>query len=137
MSQNHILFVDDDVLNQWLVTDSLSTLGFTVTGLCRGDAAVEMLENGHEFDLLLTDLYMPDGMTGFELAEHWRRSLPGRPILYTSNDLPIAFGMLASDEGFIRKHSDTPDLLAVINELMTISLGYVASSAIRRTYYIH
>jgi CheY-like chemotaxis protein len=137
MPQNHILFVDDDVLNQWLVTDSLSALGFTVTGLCRGAAAVEMLESGYEFDLLLTDLHMPDGMTGFELAEHWRRTQPGRPILYTSNTPQIAIGMLENDEGFICKHADAPDLLAVINELMTVTLGYGAHTPNRRSRYLH
>ena len=138
MNQGHILFVDDDVLNHWLLTDSLSALGFTVTGLCRGAEAVEMLEDGEEFDLLLTDLHMPDGMTGFELADHWRRAQPGRPILYTSNDPQIAGGALERDEGFIRKHADIDDLWVAIMELLSETVGGAAPAARRRrTHYVH
>jgi CheY-like chemotaxis protein len=137
MPHSHVLFVDDDVLNQWLVTDSLSANGFTVTGLCRGAEAVAMLEEGREFDLLLTDLHMPDGMTGFELAGHWRRAQPGRPILYTSNISQIATGLLEDDEAFIRKHADAPDLLTVIDALLAGSLSGFAPASSRRPHYIH
>jgi CheY-like chemotaxis protein len=137
MNHKRVLFVDDDVLNQWLLTDTLNSLGFTVTGFSRGAAAVATLDRGDEFDLLLADLNLPDGMTGFELAEHWRRTQPGRPILYTSNSPHIAIGMLERDEGFIRKHADTRCLLAVIDELMTASLGYVVPAPCRRAHYVH
>jgi CheY-like chemotaxis protein len=137
MTRNHVLFVDDDVLNQWLVTDCLTTLGFAVTGLCRGADAVEMLEQGHDFDLLLTDLHMPDGMTGFELAEHWRRTQPGRPILYTSTYPQFAVGMLEGDEGFIRKHADASAMLAAIDALLIGPCGRTPPVSTRRPFYVH
>jgi hypothetical protein len=45
--------------------------------------------------------------------------------------------MLEHDEGFIRKHADAPDLLAVINALMVGNHGRAASVSAGRTYYIH
>ena len=133
--RTRILLVDDDILNHWLITDTLMAQGFTVTGLCRGHAAVEMLADGNEFDLLLTDFHMPDGMSGFELAEHWRRVHPGRPILYTSNYSQLAIGALNPDEAYIRKHADTPDLLKVISELLdTMPLAVMPVSSPRKLY---
>jgi CheY-like chemotaxis protein len=137
MPRSHVLFVDDDVLNQWLVTDSLSAHGFTVTGLCRGAEAVKLLKEGHDFDLLMTDLHMPDGMTGFELADHWRRAQPGRPILYTSTISQIATGLLEDDEGFIRKHAASSDLMAVVYTLLSGTLSGVVPTTVRRAYYVH
>lgn len=118
MSRNRILLVDDDVLNHWLVTDCLNAVGFDVTGLCRGADAIEMLEAGQEFDLLLTDFQMPDGISGFELAERWREAQPGRPILYTSAYPEHAIGPLQGDEAYVRKHAKPPELLSIVTELL-------------------
>jgi CheY-like chemotaxis protein len=137
MIRPRILFVDDDVLNQWLVTDSLSEMGFTVTGLCRGMQAVAMLEHGREFDLLLTDFNVPGEISGFELAEHWRRMQPGRPILYTSLYPQVATATLQRDEAYIRKHADVPDLLGVINQLLEDAYEWVTPGPRRRAPYFH
>jgi len=118
MIESRVLFVDDDILNHWLVTDSLTARGFIVTGVSRGDAAVKILDEGFEFDLLVTDLHMPDGMSGFELADYWRRIQPGRPIIYTGDFRDIEFSPLQDDEGFIPKHADAPDLIHLVDVMM-------------------
>jgi CheY-like chemotaxis protein len=137
MPQTRILFVDDDVLNQWVLTDSLSALGFEVIGLCRGAAAIELLKDGEDFDLLLTDLHMPDGVSGFELANHWRQVHPGRPIIYTSDRPQMALWPLERDEGFIRKHADARDVISVIIELLTVKYSDVIPAAAQRAHYIN
>ena len=137
MSMTRILFVDDDVLNQWLLTDGMSALGFEVTGLCRGTDALETLEDGQDFDVLLTDVYMPDGMSGFELAEHWRRLCPGRPVIYTSDVSPLALGQLAPDEGFVRKHANPADVAEVIVTLLSNEFYGAFRSVQRRSAYIN
>ena len=43
-----------------------------------------MVEHGCAPDLLFTDMIMPGGMNGRELAEHLRRRQPGLKVLYTS-----------------------------------------------------
>jgi CheY-like chemotaxis protein len=58
-------------------------------------------QQGDEVDLLLTDIVMPDGMNGVDLAERLRRSRPQLKVIYTS-------GYLAdlSREDIARHHSD-------------------------------
>jgi CheY-like chemotaxis protein len=46
--------------------------------------AIEAVEAGCEPDLLFTDMIMPGGMNGRDLAEHLRRRQPGLKVLYTS-----------------------------------------------------
>jgi CheY-like chemotaxis protein len=43
-----------------------------------------MVEHGGAPDLLFTDMVMPGGMSGRELAEHLHRRYPGLKVLYTS-----------------------------------------------------
>ena len=137
MKQCRVLFVDDDVLNQWLLTETLVTAGFTVTGLCRGGEAVEQLIEGQEYDLLLTDFHLPDGMSGFELAAHWRALLPGRPVIYTSTFPQMAIGPLQDDEGFIPKNAEAPDLLRLVALLLDEAGYFRPPMAPRRALSIH
>ena len=59
----------------------------SATGSARpaaGQAALEILQAGDSFDLLLTDVVMPDGMTGYQLAAAARHLLPGMKVLFTT-----------------------------------------------------
>jgi CheY-like chemotaxis protein len=49
-------------------------------------AAIEMMDHGCAPDLLFTDVIMPGGMNGRELAEHLHRRHPGLKVLYTSDN---------------------------------------------------
>jgi CheY-like chemotaxis protein len=137
MSVTRILFVDDDVLNQWLLTEGLSALGFEVTGLCRGAEAIAALEDELDFDVLLTDVYMPDGVSGFELADRWRRKCPGRPIIYTSDDPQLAIGHLGSDEGFVRKFASSAAVAEIIIDLLSAAFYRTGRPVQRRSAYIN
>jgi CheY-like chemotaxis protein len=46
--------------------------------------AIQLLESGQEFDLLFSDVVMPNGMNGVELAREARRFSKGIKILLTS-----------------------------------------------------
>ena len=49
-----------------------------------GAAALELVDSGLEFDLLLTDVIMPGGMNGRELADQICERRPNTKILFTS-----------------------------------------------------
>lgn len=84
-----ILLVDDDALIAMSSADMLADLGHEVVEAHSGREALELLDGGATFDLLITDYSMP-GMTGAELAQAVRERLPGLPILLASGyaDLP-------------------------------------------------
>ena len=71
----------------------------SATGSARprsGPAALEILQAGDIFDLLFTDVVMPDGMTGYQLAAAARQLRPGLKVLFTTgysgSDLAIEPG---------------------------------------------
>jgi signal transduction histidine kinase/CHASE3 domain sensor protein len=79
-----IMVVEDDALVRNFVTTQLQSLGYRTVGAANGPAALNLIEGGQAFDLLFTDVIMPGGMSGRELAEKALKLRPGIKVLYTS-----------------------------------------------------
>jgi PAS domain S-box-containing protein len=79
-----ILLVEDDNLVRGYAAAQLAALGYKVVTAENGRQAIEAIERGCAPDLLFTDMIMPGGMNGRELAEQLRRRQPGLKVLYTS-----------------------------------------------------
>ena len=79
-----ILVVEDDALVGGYVIAQLGNLGYRT--LVAGDsmAALALVDQGAEFDLLFTDMIMPGGMNGRQLAEAILERRPAVKVLYTS-----------------------------------------------------
>src|SRR6185312_5809159 len=65
-SAGKLLIVDDEPLQMKALCDTLEDVGFTTTGFTSAAEALKRLRSGEEFDLLLTDLMMPE-MDGIAL----------------------------------------------------------------------
>ena len=79
-----ILLVEDDAMVRAAASVQLAALGYRVVVAEDARRAIEMVEHGGAPDLLFTDMVMPGGMNGRELAEHLHRRYPGLKVLYTS-----------------------------------------------------
>lgn len=79
-----ILLVEDDDLVREHVSAQLRGLGYRVVSVSSGNAAMEALNQFPDIDLLFTDIMMPGGMNGRELAERARILRPELRILFTS-----------------------------------------------------
>ncbi|WP_128926387.1 ATP-binding protein [Bradyrhizobium guangxiense] len=79
-----ILVVEDDPLVQGYVIAQLGSLGYRTLVAGDGASALALVDQGAKFDLLFTDIIMPGGMNGRELAEAVRLRRPGVKVLYTS-----------------------------------------------------
>ncbi len=79
-----ILLVEDDPLVRAHVAELVGSLGYTVVSAADGAAALRVLGERREIDLLFTDVVMPGGMNGRELAERARGLRPDLPVLLTS-----------------------------------------------------
>jgi two-component system, cell cycle sensor histidine kinase and response regulator CckA len=80
-----ILLVEDETSVRGLAEQALSNLGYSVLTAESGARALQMwAQESHRVDLLLTDVVMPDGLTGFDLADRLHREKPGLKIIYTS-----------------------------------------------------
>ena len=80
-----ILLVEDNPQVADVTAQTLITMGFEVEVADRGRKALERLEAGLAgIDLLLTDVVMPDGLNGVDLATQIRARFPALPIILTS-----------------------------------------------------
>jgi PAS domain S-box-containing protein len=80
-----ILVVDDETDLLALTADMLQALGYTTLTAENGKEAMALLlEKGTAIDLLYTDVVMPGGMNGFELAEQALLVNPDLKVLFTS-----------------------------------------------------
>jgi CheY-like chemotaxis protein len=83
-NQNVILAVDDDPAVRATVVMQLERLGYAVLQADGAQAALQIIAGPARIDLLFTDVVMPGGPDGKELATLARRLRPGLPVLFTS-----------------------------------------------------
>ncbi|QPF88806.1 CHASE3 domain-containing protein [Bradyrhizobium commune] len=79
-----IFVVEDDPLVRNFVTAQLQSLGYKTIAAADSKTALQLIEGGQAFDLLFTDVVIPGGMSGRELAEKVAKMRPGAKVLYTS-----------------------------------------------------
>ncbi|HUX72397.1 MAG TPA: response regulator [Steroidobacteraceae bacterium] len=79
-----ILLVEDHDLVRRYAYDQLTSLGYTVLEAQNGPQALQILRRETPIDLLFTDLVMPGGMSGQQLAQQACLLRPELKVLYTS-----------------------------------------------------
>ncbi len=83
-SHGQILLVEDDDEVAALVSEMLAQLGYEVTRAASAAAALGALADGRSVDLIFSDIMMPGGMSGIELAREIKRRRSDIPVLLTS-----------------------------------------------------
>ena len=86
---DRILFVDDDASMRDLVRRVLERQGYHVHAVATAEVALVLLRENVTFDLLITDIVMPGGMNGFELADIAKDLRPGLRVMYLSGYLNL------------------------------------------------
>jgi PAS domain S-box-containing protein len=79
-----VLVVEDDDLLRSQVERQLRALGHTVTVASNGAEALQLISADQTFDILMTDVVMPEGINGRELAQRGRAIAPAMRSLLTS-----------------------------------------------------
>jgi signal transduction histidine kinase len=88
-----VLVVEDELPVRMVIADVLSDLGYTVLEAKDGGSGLKILEAGGRIDLLLTDVGLPGGMNGRQLADAARRRRPELKVLFiTGYAESAAFG---------------------------------------------
>ncbi|MEP4485537.1 MAG: 7TM diverse intracellular signaling domain-containing protein [Halioglobus sp.] len=126
-----ILVVDDEPINQQVMQNHLVVENYEAVQAENGMRALELLEQGHEFDLILLDVMMPK-LSGFEVCREIRRThLPTQlPIVMVTartqlQDLQVGLQVGAND--YLTKPVAKDELLARIKthlNLMHINSEY-------------
>jgi PAS domain S-box-containing protein len=85
-----ILVVEDNPTVRKTVIRQLHDLGYKTVEAENGRSALQLVRDGLTFDLLLTDIVMPGGITGQQLADELRTSRPDLKVLFTSGYTELA-----------------------------------------------
>ena len=86
-----VLLVEDEALLRMIIADELLDAGYSVVEASDGQRALEMLTEHSSVDLLFTDIRMPGGLSGWDVAEQARALCPNIPVIYAtgfSDDRP-------------------------------------------------
>ncbi|MEP6590448.1 MAG: PAS domain S-box protein [Gemmatimonadota bacterium] len=117
-----ILLAEDDPAVRRLTRQVLQRSGFTVLEAADGPDALQLWDR-HEgvIDLLFTDLVMPGGMTGSELAKALRSRKPGLPVVLTSGFSAETAGRemsLADREHFLEKPASPAAIVETVRRCL-------------------
>jgi CheY-like chemotaxis protein len=117
-----ILAVDDNAAVRATVAAQLTSLGYYVIEADGGPEALQILQGPQPVDLLFTDIVMPGGMEGRELAARTRTVRPGLKVLFTSGFAGTERNMAANPLGeaeFLSKPYRRTDLARAIHKALT------------------
>ncbi|NML59565.1 PAS domain S-box protein [Massilia sp. RP-1-19] len=120
-----ILLAEDDAMVRTFARGQLEELGYRVIEAASGADALELLHGRADIELLFTDVVMPGGMSGRQLADAAQAFRPALPILYTSGytqDAIIHHGRLAPGVMLLSK----PYRRAELAQKVSAALGAAA-----------
>jgi len=87
-----ILVVEDDEMLRGQVVTQIASLGYDVQQAASAAQALVIIDTNEAFDLLFTDIVMPGGMNGRQLADAALIRQPGLKVLFTSGYTADAIG---------------------------------------------
>lgn len=98
-----VLLVEDEPLIRLFIAELLEEAGFRVVEAANAAEALILMEAGLQVNVLLTDVDMPLGCNGFELAQKVHKSWPDAEILIMSGRQWPADGDLPPGAAFLAK----------------------------------
>jgi CheY-like chemotaxis protein len=120
-----VLLVEDDDDVAVLAEEMLSELGWRVTRVASGEQALDVTGRRSDFDLVFSDVMMPGGMNGLELAGRIRAQLPSVPILLTSGyAAPVAQDVARAGLPLLAKPFTIDALARAINDVSAARPAY-------------
>ena len=117
-ARGRLLVVEDDRAVLAVTVEMLSGMGYDVTTASDAAAALELLEQGASIDLLFSDVVMPGGRNGVELARIARTMRPDLKVLLTSGYIGEAVSMAGDAFDLIDKPYERSALAAKLTELL-------------------
>lgn len=113
-----ILLVEDETMVRLVALKILTKHGYNVIEAASGKEALEIWEKrGDEIDLLLTDIVMPHGISGHDLAESLKKDRPDLKIIYSSGYTAEIFrgdAVFPQNAVFLGKPYELEDLLKTV-----------------------
>ena len=113
-----VLVVEDEVLVRMLIAESLRDDGCRVMEAASADEAVQLLRAIATPDVLVTDVKLPGGMDGMQLAAHIRAAQPRMKVIVTSGHASPESACDVAD-AFLAKPFELRQLVGRVRTLTT------------------
>jgi len=101
-----VLVIDDEPTIVMLVTELLEGLGYASLEAADGPSGVRILQSDARIDLLVTDVGLPGGLNGRQVADAARALRPGLPVLFMTGfaeNVVLSHGHLAAGMHVVTK----------------------------------
>lgn len=118
-----ILLVEDDAQVRSVARQVLERHGYSVLEAASGTDALRLYEAGPPIHLVVTDMVMPGGVSGVQLARRLRALRPGVPFVFLSGySTELGMATAGPDEGvFLQKPFSQDQLLAAVRKALDSS----------------
>jgi CheY-like chemotaxis protein len=118
-----VLLAEDDSGVRDVARIVLEEAGLRVLEACDGPSAFALWQKHHaEIDLLLTDMVMPGGYSGADLANRILAQCPDLPVIYSSGYSVTLFGedrKFQKDVNYLPKPYVARELVAIVGQALT------------------
>lgn len=113
-----LLAEDDDAMRQYLAR-ALERAGYCVVAVGTGTEALAIVESGEAFDLLLTDIVMPE-LDGIELAQRVTRLRPDIRVMFITGFSAVSLkaGQAMPNAKVLSKPFHLKDLVAEVDRVL-------------------
>ncbi len=122
-SGERVLVVDDEPAIRMLIGEVLDELGYGFTEAADANEGLSVLHSAQPVDLLITDVGLPNGMNGRQLADAARRERPGLRVLFITGyaeNAALEPGNLAAGMEVMTKPFGLHVLACKIREMMPV-----------------
>lgn len=126
LSSKRVLVVDDDNHVREHVSELLRSMGYEVLTASSASDALELMDKTQEPDLLLTDIMMPGGMNGRNLADEACSRYPRLPVIFMSgyaDSSLLSDGMVRQNENFLAKPFRRRQLSDLVEHALSRTCG--------------
>lgn len=113
-----VLVVEDEANVLKMAVETLEDLGYVAVAASDAHAALHRLKQAGRVDVLFTDMVMPGGMNGLQLAAEARRLRPGLKVLLTSGYTGMSGGDLPNDIALLPKPYDRHQLSSKLGAVL-------------------
>jgi len=116
-----VLVVDDEPTVRMLIVDALQELGYACAEAADGPAGLRLLQSNARFDLLITDVGLPGGLNGRQVADAARALRPGLKVMFITGyaeNAALNHGHIQPGMEVLTKPFAVSDLAARVDRMM-------------------
>jgi CheY-like chemotaxis protein len=126
-SGKRVLVVDDEAVIRMLIVDVLTDLGYEPLEAYDGPSALKIIDGNPKLDLLITDVGLPNGMNGRQIADAARAKQPDLKVLFVTGyaeNAVVGNGHLDPGMHVLSKPFPIDELNRWISEVLASNRGW-------------